>query len=280
MATLIDEVPQAELELQEGESLGDISLDNPLDEAPAIEAEAEVEQEPKIAEQQPQGDNPDRFAGRTQDELLEIVREQDRKIGQQGNELGNLRSTFEALSKAQSVPAQPEPEPVEEADFFVDPQKAVDARISNHPALKDAREMAQKLAYAQSLATLQQRHPDLETVMNSEGFENWIKASPARVRRLQQADLAGDVEEADDLISTFKEVTRTVNTAKRVEKQAQKKAVKAASVSGQRSNPDAASSKRVYRSADIIELMKERPDRFEALENEIIQAYAEGRVRD
>ena len=33
------------------------------------------------------------------------------------------------------------------------------------------------------------------------------------------------------LISTYKEVTRTVNTAKRVEKQAQKKAVKAASVS-------------------------------------------------
>ena len=33
--------------------------------------------------------------------------------------------------------------------------------------------MAQKLAYAQSLATLQQRHPDLESVMNSEGFKTW-----------------------------------------------------------------------------------------------------------
>ena len=68
------------------------------------------------------------------------MREQDRRIGQQGNELGNLRSTFEALSKAQSVPVEPEPEPVEEADFFVDPQKAVDQRIHNHPALKEARE--------------------------------------------------------------------------------------------------------------------------------------------
>jgi hypothetical protein len=277
MATLIDEEQQPELELQEGETFGNITEDNPLDAAP-IE-EPQVEEEPPVAEAQPSGENPDRFAGRTQDELLEIVREQDRKIGQQGNELGNLRSTFEALSKAQSVP-EPEPEPVEEADFFVDPQKAVDQRIHNHPALKEAREMAQKLAYAQSLATLQQRHPDLETVMNSEGFQQWITASPARTRRLQQADQSGDVDEADDLLSTYKEVTRTVSTAKRVEKQAQKKAVKNATVSATRSNPDAASSKRVYRSADIIELMKERPDRFEALENEIIQAYAEGRVRD
>lgn len=277
MATLIDEEQQPELELQEGEALGNIMEDNPLDSAPIEEPVAE---EPPVAEAEQQEDNPDRFAGKTQDELLDIVREQDRRIGQQGNELGNLRSTFEALSKAQSVPVEPEPEPVEEADFFVDPQKAVDQRIHNHPALKEAREMAQKLAYAQSLATLQQRHPDLETVMNSEGFKTWITASPSRTRRLQQADLSGDVDEADDLLSTFKEVTRTVNTAKRVEKQAQKKAVKNATVSATRSNPDAASSKRVYRSADIIELMKERPDRFEALENEIIQAYAEGRVRD
>ena len=277
MATLIDEEQQPELELQEGETLGNIAEDNPLDAAPIEEPVAE---EPPVAEKEPVEDNPDRFANKTQEELLEIVREQDRRIGQQGNELGNLRSTFEALSKAQSVPVEPEPEPVDDADFFVDPQKAVDARIQNHPALKDAREMAQKLAYAQALATLQQRHPDLQQVMESESFTSWIKSSPVRARRLQNADLSGDVDEADDLISTFKEVNRTVNTAKRAEQQAQKKAVKNASVSAPRSNPDAASSKRVYRRADIRQLMRSDPDRYEALQPEIMQAYAEGRVRD
>ena len=273
MATLIDEEQVVETELAEGEVLSNFEEENPRPD--------EVAKEPPVEEPEPPKDNPaDRFSGKTQEELLAIVREQDRRIGEQGNELGNLRSTFDAMTKAQSVPAQPEPEPVEEADFFVDPQKAVDARIHNHPALKEAREMAQKLAYAQSLATLQQRHPDLKEVMESDGFKQWITASPSRVRRLQNADQSGDVDEADDLISTYKEVTRTVNTAKRAEQQAQKKAVKNASVSAPRSNPDAASSKRVYRRADIIELMKERPDRFEALEAEIIQAYAEGRVRD
>ena len=274
MATLIDEEQQPQMELQEGEALTKIDEDNP--------AEAfQPTEEPRFEEPEPVADNPDdRFSGKSQEELLEIIREQDRRIGQQGNELGNLRSTFEAMASAQSVPAQPEPEPVEEADFFVDPQRAVDSRIQNHPALQEAREMAQKLKYAQSVATLQQRHPDLEEVLRSDGFKQWVASSPARIRRFQQADQSGDVDEADDLLSTYKQVTQTVNTAKRAEQQAQKKAVKAATVSGARSNPDAASSKRIYRRADIRQLMKSDPSRYEDLQPEIMQAYAEGRVRD
>ena len=273
MATLIDEEQVAEMELQEGEELTAIDEENPQE-------AFEPAEEPQASESEPVEDNPDRFSGKSHDELLQMVREQDRTIGQQGNELGNLRQTFESMAKAQSVPAEPEPEQVEEADFFVDPQKAVDSRINNHPALKQAQDMAQKLAYAQGLATLQQRHPDLNEVMANEEFGSWIKSSPARLRRYQYADQSGDVDEADDLISTWKQLNKTVATAKAAEKTAQKKAVKAASVSGSRGNADAASSKRVYRRADIRQLMRSDPSRYEDLQDEIMRAYAEGRVRD
>ena len=92
--------------------------------------------------------------------------------------------------------------------------------------------------------------------------------------------IIGDVDEADDLISTFKQLNKTVATAKAAEKTAQKKAVRAAAVGGPRGNADAASSKRVYRRADIRQLMQSDPDRYEALQPEIMAAYAEGRVRD
>ena len=273
MATLIDEEQVVEMELQEGESLGNIEEDTPVQEI--------AEPEPAVVEDEPAEDTPkSKYEGKSHEEMVAILEERERMIGQQSNELGNMRQTFDAMATAQSVPAQPEPEPVEDADFFVDPQKAVDARIQNHPALQQAREMAQKLQYAQALATLKQRHPDIEDVMQSEGFKAWVTSNPARVRRLQNADQNGDVDEADDLISTYKQVTQTVNTAKRAEQQAQKKAVKNATVSGTRSNPDAASSKRVYRRADIRQLMRSDPDRYEALQPEIMQAYAEGRVRD
>ena len=143
-----------------------------------------------------------------------------------------------------------------------------------------ATDMAKKLAYAQGVATLQQRHPDLNDVMANEEFGKWIQSSPSRLRRYQYADQTGDVDEADDLISTWKQLNKTVATAKAAEKTAQKKAVRAASVSGPRGNADAASSKRVYRRADIRQLMQTNPQRYEDLQPEIMAAYAEGRVRD
>ena len=273
MATLIDEEQVVETELQEGETLANIEEDTPVQDI--------TEPEPAVEEEEPAEDTPpSKYEGKSHEEMVAILEERERMIGQQSNELGNLRSTFDAMAKTQSVPAQPEPEPVEEADFFVDPQKAVDSRISNHPALKQAQEMAQKLAYAQGLSTLQQRHPDLQDVVGSEKFKEWIKSSPARLRRYEYADQTGDVDEADDLISTWKQLNKTVATAKAAEKSAQKKAVRAAAVGSPRGNADAASSKRVYRRADIRQLMKSDPERYEALQPEIMQAYAEGRIRD
>ena len=273
MAELIDEEQVAEMELQEGEVFSDIEEDTPVQDIP--------EESPAVVEDEPAEDTPvSKYEGKSHEEMVAILEERERMIGQQGNELGNLRQTFDAMAKTQSVPAEPEPEPVEEADFFVDPQKAVDQRITNHPVLKQAQEMAQKLGYAQGVATLQQRHPDLKEVVSSSEFGEWINSSPSRVRRFQYADQSGDVEEADDLISTWKQLNRTIATAKAAEKTAQKKAVRAASVSGSRGNADAASSKRIYRRADIRKLMKSDPDRYQALQPEIMEAYAEDRVRD
>ena len=272
MATLLDDEQQPEMELQDGETLGNIEEDTPVQ---------EIEEEPSVVEAESAEDTPNsNFAGKSQEELVAILEDRDRQIGHQANELGNMRQTFEAMARTQSVPAQPEPEPVEEADFFVDPQKAVDSRIDNHPALKQAQDMAQKLAYAQGLATLQQRHSDLKEVVSSDEFGQWIKSSPSRLRRYQYADQSGDIDEADDLITTWKQLNKTVATAKAAEKTAQKKAVRAAAVGGPRGNADAASSKRVYRRADIRQLMQTNPQRYEDLQPEIMAAYAEGRVRD
>ena len=270
MATLLDDEQQPEMELQDGETLGNIEEDTPVQ---------AIEEEPVEAE--PVEDTPaSKYSDKSHEEMVAILEERERHIGQQSNELGNMRQTFEAMARTQSVPAQPEPEPVEEVDFFVDPQKAVDQRINNHPALKQAQETAQKLNYAQGLATLQQRHPDVKEVLQSPEFSQWVQGNPARVRRFQYADQSGDVDEADDLISTFKQLNKSVATAKAAEKTAQKKAVRAAAVGGPRGNADAASSKRVYRRADIRQLMQTNPQRYEDLQPEIMAAYAEGRVRD
>jgi predicted polyphosphate/ATP-dependent NAD kinase len=80
------------------------------------------------------------------------------------------------------------------------------------------------------------------------------------------------------LLSTWKERTQVVNQTKEVEQVQRKQAVKTHPLV----LPKEAVKlqvKKTYRRADIIELMRTNPDRYEQLAPEIMQAYAEGRVK-
>lgn len=276
------ETNQAELVLDEGESIGDIEEDNhamALDDG-ASEGEVAPEASNIPVEPNAEDELPEKYRGKSAAEIVAMHQEAERRMGEQGNELSNLRSTLDAMALQSSTAKEPENEPITEADFFSDPTNTVNRAIESHPALRQAQEMAQKMAYAQGLATLQQRHPDLQDVVGSEKFKEWVKASSARMARYQRADQMGDVEEADDLISTFKQLNQVEATTKEVSKRAQKQAVKSASTGAVRGNSDVQGSRRVYRRADIRELMRTNPQRYEDLQAEIMRAYAEGRVRD
>ena len=281
MAELLD-TNQAELVLEEGESIGNIEEDN---QTAALEDEAtEGEVAPEASnipvDPEPEEELPEKFRGKSASEIAQSYADLERRMSDRGNELSNLRSTLDAMALQSTTAKEPEDEPITEADFFSDPTNTVNRAIESHPALRQAQEMAQKMAYAQGLATLQQRHPDLQDVVGSEKFKEWVQSSSARMARYQRADQMGDVEEADDLISTFKQLNKVEATTKEASKKAQKQAVKSASTGAVRGNSDVQGSRRVYRRADIRELMRTNPQRYEDLQDEIMRAYAEGRVRD
>ena len=281
MAEILD-TNQAELVLDEGESIGNIEEDN---HAVALEDEAtEGEVAPEASnipvDPEPEDELPEKFRGKSAAEIAQSYADLERRMSDQGNELSNLRSTLDAMALQSSTVKEPEQESITEADFFSDPTNTVNRAIESHPALRQAQEMAQKMAYAQGLATLQQRHPDLQEVVGSEKFKEWVQSSSARMTRYQKADQMGDVEEADDLISTFKQLNQVEAKTKEVSKKAQKQAVKSASTGAVRGNSDVQGSRRVYRRADIRELMRTNPQRYEDLQDEIMRAYSEGRVRD
>jgi hypothetical protein len=281
MAEILDDIKEPELQLEEGESIGNIEEDNhaaPPDMATEGQVAPEASNIP--VDPKPEDELPEKFRGKSAAEIAQSYTDLERRMSDQGNELSNLRSTLDAMALQSSTAKEPEQEPITEADFFSDPTSTVNRAIESHPALRQAQEMAQKMAYAQGLATLQQRHPDLQDVVGSEKFKEWIKGSSARLARYQRADQMGDVEEADDLISTFKQLNQVEATTKEVSKKAQKQAVKSASTGAVRGNSDVQGSRRVYRRADIRELMRTNPQRYEDLQDEIMRAYAEGRVRD
>jgi len=250
----------------------------------AAEAEAEVVEEPVEAEveQEEEDDLPDKYKGKSASEIAKMHRELESRLGQQSQEVGELRRAFDDMVKS-SIAAQnsatPEPEAVEEVDFFADPSAAVKKAIENHPSLKQAQAVAAEMAKSQALAKLQAAHPDMTEVLAEDGFKEWVSGSTFRQQMYRQADQQYDFEAANELLTLYKDRKGVVSQTQKVEKVAQKQAVKKASTGSSRSSAGGSSPKKSYRRADIIELMKTNPKRYEALSDEIMQAYAEGRVK-
>ena len=242
---------------------------------------AEAEPEPVVEEEQ-DDDLPEKYRGKSASEIATMHRELEQRLGQQSQEVGDLRKAFDEMVK-QSIAAQqsqsaPEQE-ADEIDFFTDPQAAVRRAIENHPMLKQSQAVAAEMAKSQALAQLQAAHPDMKDVLTDPGFKEWIGKSQVRQELFERADKAYDFAAADELMTLYKERRGIVEQTAKVEKVAQQNEIKKASTGSARSNPDSAKTRKIYRRRDIIELMNRDPKRYEALQPEIMRAYAEGRVK-
>ena len=248
-------------------------------EVDAEDTDMEVSDQPE--ESPSEDDLPEKYRGKTAAEIARMHRELEQRMGQQSQEVGELRKAFDEMVKT-SIAAQssaaPEAE-VDDIDFFADPKAAVARAVENHPTLKQAQAVAVEMAKSQSLAKLQAAHPDMKEVLAKSDFREWVNQSPYRQQMYAQADQNYDFGAANELLTLYKERAAVVKETAKVEKVAQKQAVKNASTGSSRSAAQGKTPKKTYRRADIIELMKTNPKRYEALQAEIMQAYAEGRVK-
>jgi len=227
----------------------------------------------------PQDELPEKYRGKSMQEVVSMHQEAERLIGSQGSEVGELRKTVDTYINSQlQAQQQAREEPEEELDFFEDPQGAVNRAIETHPEVVQARQAAQNMARSTSVQQLQTKHPDMKDILADPSFQQWARGSAVRMELYQRADQGYDFNAADELMSQFKERKQVARQTVQTENTARQQAVRQAST-GSASGSSNAGSKRVYRRADIIKLMKNDPDRYDALSGEIMQAYQEGRVR-
>ena len=241
-----------------------------------LEMFAEEQQEtPEIQEPE----IPDKYKGKSAEELVQMHQEAEKLLGRQSSEVGELRKVVDTYIQTQLTQDQQEaPQQVEEVDWFTDPDKAVDRAIQNHPKIKEAEAVTQQYRASTALSELQRKHPDMQNILQDNNFAEWIKASNVRTKLFVAADQQYDSEAADELFSLWKERQNIVQQTAAVEEQSRKQAVKAASTGNARGSNESAP-KKIYRRADIINLMRTDPDRYAALQPEIMKAYAEKRVR-
>jgi hypothetical protein len=236
--------------------------------------ELEIEEQ-KISQK---NELPEKYREKSLDEIVKMHQEAEKLIGKQAQEVGEVRKLADELIKQnlgarQQQTRQEEPE----VDFFENPQKAVQKTVDNHPDILAARQVTLEMKRSQIQQRLAQEHPDFGDIAKDQDFANWVKSSPIRIKIFEQADSGYDYDSANELLSTYKQLRsvkqkQTSNEGEVTRKQNLKAVGVDVGGSGE-------SSKRVYRRADLIRLKMQDPDRYDALSQEIMAAYSEGRVR-
>ena len=250
-------------------------IDDRTQEVDEVETEEAVSEE--VAAEPDTEELPQHYRGKTPAELIKMHQEAESRLGQQGEEVGKLRSIVDDFILKQTK--SNEPDEAEEIDFFADPDKAVEHKIANHPTLKQLEQLGVQMQQSQTLSALQQKHPDLKEIAVSPEFQKWIMGSKVRQQLYEQANNQYNYDAADELFSTWKEIRNVTKQTVEVERKERKQALNAASTGGASGSTEAPS-KKIYRRADIIELMRTDPKRYQAMSNEIMQAYRENRVRN
>jgi len=236
--------------------------------------ELEIEQQ-KIEQK---AELPEKYRDKSLDDIVKMHQEAEKLIGKQAQEVGEVRKLADELIKQnlgsrQQQTKQEEPE----VDFFENPQKAVQRTVDSHPDIIAARQATLEMKRAQIQQRLAQEHPDFGEIAKDQDFANWVKSSPVRIKIFEQADSGYDFDSANELLSTYKQL-RGVKSKQMSDagEASRKQTLKAVGVD---TGGSGESSKKVYRRADLIRLKMQDPNRYEALSDEIMVAYQEGRVR-
>lgn len=222
---------------------------------------------------------PDKFKGKSVTEIVSSYENLEKELGRKGQEIGELRQLTDQILKQQVTTQTETAEEEEEVDFFDDPNTAVSKAIENHPKFREFEEQ-QKVQSAQATTRqLEAAHPDYLEVVADPKFQEWVKESPIRTQLYVHAHNY-DLNSAMELMGNWKERSLITNTAKAEEQKAMKRSEAlrtGKAVSG--GSSESTAGKKIYRRADLIRLKTTNPQRYEDLQDEILSAYADGRVK-
>ncbi len=234
---------------------------------------------------------PDKFKGKSQEEIIKAYLNLETLHGRTANELGQTRQSVDQLLQqkrendlrangAQQVTRE-SPKELTAADLLDNPTTALNSYLDQRE-LATTRELKERLARQEAQMAQQQfvgRHPDWQTETNDPDFVNWARQTPYRqglAARAAQEDLAA----ADALLSEYKayKPLLTRSTAQTTNLDAARKVgLERSATSGEETKP---TGKIIYR-RDAMALRISDPDKYDspAFQNELLKAIAEDRYK-
>lgn len=274
MSNIVVEDTEVSIEATQ-EPTTDVSLENVVE---AVESKEEATEDYQI---------PDKFAGKSTEEIVNSYQNLEKEMGRKAQEVGELRKLSDSFLQAEVArnktnPSQQKSSDTQEEDngmdFFDDPNKAVNQAIENHPKFQEFQKFQQRQVQSTAQAHLEKDHPDFGDVVQDTRFQEWIKESPIRTQLFQAAD-AYNYDAANELLNNWKDrsmVSKTQEVQQAAEEDRQSKLKTATTES--RSSAGSIGGGKEFKRADLIRLKMEDPLKYDSLQTEIFAAYADGRV--
>ena len=222
---------------------------------------------------------PGKFQGKTEKDIAKAYVELEKELGRKANEVGELRKLTDEYLRRELTKASPTPakEEEEESDFFEDPKKAVKKAVESDPKIRELEERLAAKERKEALSEFTKKHPDYQEVGNDSEFHDWVAKSKYRTNMYVRAD-SMDLEAADELLDLWKDFkkVKAASSAEQEITEKRKRDLKAAS--GETSSTGEGR-KKVYSRVELMRLRVNDPDKYNSMQQEIIDAYREGRVK-
>jgi len=241
----------------------------------AIQDEAEE----TVEEPEQEQELPQKFQGKSANEIAEAYENLEKELGRKGQEIGELRKLTDSFLQTQITHNKETTTDTEDLDFYDNPEAAVRTIIERHPKFREFTQQTQQQQASMTAQQLEKTHPDFKDVVTSPDFQEWIEGSKIRQRLFKEAD-AYDYDSADELLTIWKE-RKMISKTKEVEaeKETTRKAALKTSKGVSRTSSESTAGKKIYRRADLIRLKQTDPNRYDTLSDEIFSAYQDGRVK-
>lgn len=263
----------AEDTLQENEELNEFDTEDSTDDVEQTDVE-DNDADGNVADE-----IPEKYKNKSPAEIIQMHQEAEKLLGRHSSEVGELRRIVDDFVKANLDSTTTEKVEEEESiDFFDDPKKAVEQAIANNPALKEVTNLSNQMKQQAFMNRLNTDFPEHTELVNDSEFVNWVKGSNIRQQMYARAAQQYDWDSAEELLSNWRSISGAKEKAATTQKADLKQERKKASTGSSKGSGEQ-KSRKIYRRADIINLMRTDPKRYSDLSDEITQAYAEGRVR-
>lgn len=229
----------------------------------------EVTNEPSEANEEAVQESPEVDYKSKYEHERELRLEKERSLTKQGFEVGQLRKVVDDHLLSGKKEEEP---PV---DFFEDPDKAVDTKITSSPKIQELESKLTQIQQLESVNKLKTEHPDYAEIVQQKEFQDWVGKSKVRTRLLQEADQLYDYDSANELLETWKE--RTGNQ-KNAEAKAQQEVKTKSDLSKAKVHAGGANAgSKTYTRLELINMKNANPDLYNSLNVEDL--YKTGRVR-